>query len=1536
MTPTTKQECLMKTMLLRIKISVMILTLILGMIGCADPVKDINRVQPNLIAKSDLEGEWYMLQTVVDIPSTTYFTFVGETSALERVRWELQEDLLVAYRSYERLRGSSATSTQVPFDGQEAPVAAYRVINHVDIRREYNSSTGEQSNVISENTFDRPWFEREYVRVDWSSSVVPNFEMIAPISLMTPVYFEQEELGDVDSLYTEDDENGVMRYFDVTSKYFVEPDEYGCIYALYYLGVGDCASAEIKVRASFSRVPQTSTYEPFQYDDPLMSRFGYFRTEYYEYDEQRGVVDAGRRNLINRHDIWQRSYDEEGRLIPVEDRVAKTVPYYLNEGFPEDLEEAAKATMRQWNEAAVKGLAALSDQALSEVEELDGVAQVFTLCHNPVIEGDPSACGEVGTARRLGDLRYSTLHWVDIETMEGLLGYGPSAADPISGEIISGRAYVYGAAVNTYASYALDVIRYFSEQVSLSDLANGDNFTEQVLERLSARPLDHGRLRHPVASTQTVTLKQARSQARPRMDARPRRRDLRPHDGEAIQSRIEQAPQRPSALAAEMKRALEARALMSYDELPDQLKNFAKNLSPEILKRIQAHRKAAIARSADLVDMIAPDVEGIVRRYAEQYEPGQDDALWRILREEVFAAVAEHEVGHTLGLRHNFQGSYDSINYPDAFWDLKAENLKPVEDIQGLFDLNRLTEKQSTNAMRQLQYSSIMDYGFSWQSDLNGVGRYDVAALIFGYTSHLKPVKDCDIPAGDEKGSLADPCVEPVRGFVEVFKKNRGELGCAGHLLDPPTPEEQANGAPNFECTLPGVNAPKREYVRDRLDASGPSVAFNGFSYDDPGLPSVTLLERYHYTSFAQALPSLNELSDKGRKLMLYEDFLAQREQSNFDERILRVPYLFCSDEWESALLSCHAFDHGADPYELMQNKQYSYQAYYPFVNFRRDRPEFEVWMPLFTYFFRDFLPLSDIFQSWYVAPYGYDDLFDTSYEAAIIGGLNLLMNVMTTPPHGTFCENEKEQLVYLGDSPNLQSEDRADPNCVSGGRFIYLPPGEGRRHFSTYDPEAGYQFELKPEEAGHYWATLAAAWALFDTEAYLIGLDGDAGVYSIGFFDWFEDEFYSVFGDMLTDGFERFAPRALPVEEAQQGNTPRLARSRYLSSGSFYGFDPLTGQVAEDPAAPPSAGPVGLCEACEANNDCAGYTGFIGGTFCGSLDDETYVCLQDCTEDDAACPAGMVCDESKNCVPSSSNQSCAPFIGDCSPDYPLGSCDEGSTCRDGECFEPAEALIIESDPTFMLKTDIFWYGFIYTTSSFSTRFNDQFNVFRPGTPSQVIQSGEADVQTFTFTDPESGISYAATQPRCELGASGGYIGLCGTCEYSEDCKGYIDGYYGEVFCVDLDGGGEGTCVQDCTYDESLCGAGFTCDTDTGNCVSSFGACAEQVCSPTSPNGACEEGYTCYEGTCTELDVLSPQCDISGGLDTVGVKMVKHGQALAAEYLDASNALLNFEGNDAAYNTAISRFYRSRYYMRSHIELLETLRATYSIFGQIY
>src|SRR6185369_16257954 len=51
-------------------------------------------------------------------------------------------------------------------------VAAFAIRSHFDIRRAYNPQTGEQENIIEENTSDRPWFQRAYFRVDWSANLV--------------------------------------------------------------------------------------------------------------------------------------------------------------------------------------------------------------------------------------------------------------------------------------------------------------------------------------------------------------------------------------------------------------------------------------------------------------------------------------------------------------------------------------------------------------------------------------------------------------------------------------------------------------------------------------------------------------------------------------------------------------------------------------------------------------------------------------------------------------------------------------------------------------------------------------------------------------------------------------------------------------------------------------------------------------------------------------------------------------------------------------------------------------------------------------------------------------------------------------------------------------------------------------------------------------------------------------------------------------------------------------------------------------------
>jgi hypothetical protein len=1431
-------------------------------LGCAETVPDVDRTQGNLLRRSDLEGEWYLLQTVTKVPSTTGYLFEGETSRMERVRFRFEENTLVAYRAYALVPGASNPSAGVAFDGTENPVAAWPVLAYVDVERAYNSSTGEQSNVIEENTSDRLWFERDYVRVDWSQSQISNFDFIAPTREVTAVAsFTPEEQGGDEALHREVDAEGVTRYFDVLGRFLVEPDEEACWLTWAGWGVYDCTSAEIEVRTSVSRVPAAPTYEAFHYDDQLMSRFGYFRSERFTYDEQRGLTDVGREYLVNRHDIWKASFREDGSPIPMPEREVRTVPYYLGPNFPQDaeLEVAAQATMAQWDAAGRRAVAAAWGKAPSEV-----TTPVFVLCHNPVTDTDPEACGAEGFGPRMGDLRYSTLHWIDTDTVEGLLGYGPSATDPVTGEIVSGKAYVYGAAVSTWATYATDVLRFFNGELDTSTLIFGAHYADDVEDRLlgkeTTQPRAPGLDRVPVERPVTRSPR-ARTPARP---DRPKSA-LRPYDPAATHAKLEaarEAGHTPRLLNDEVKRALARRAGMDAEGFDP-----TETLSPEALRKVRDLRARMRARSADQIDMLEPNIEGLVRKYAGRTDY---DAVWRELRAEIFASTAEHEVGHTVGLRHNFQGSYDSLNYPDAYWALREETLAPIESLGDLYDQSQLTEAQRDGEMRQKQYSSIMDYGYSWANDLNGLGKYDSAAILFGYSAGTYAAEGalCERYPSVSAGS-DESCLAKLPGHVEVFKKKASDLGEAGAIL--------RRGEGNH-------------------------------TYDDSGLPSITALERWHYSTIAQAFPTLDHLSDAGRETMSYAAFALEKE-ANAEDRTVRVPYLFCSDEWEGGLLSCKVFDQGADPFEMTRTLIDQYRAYYPFVNFRRGRFAFDVVDPLYTYYGNVFLPLSDIFQSWYLAPYGFDPAFDRSYDLAINAGFDLHAEALTTPAYGTWCEGRDGRLIHLSDEPVLQGDPQVDESsCVDPARRWDVAPGEGRRAFSRYDADAGYYFEWKPLEAGHYWTTLAALWALVDPEAYAIGVEGDAGVYAISYYDWFPDEIDTLLGGLLATDYARFAPRVV-TEGAETAGETQSTRVVYTSAAPIYDaesgtyFDPETG-VPLSAELPDSAGPASLCDPCGVDTDCAGYDGRLGSVYCQPYAG-TRVCLVDCTEGQDACPDGTTC-FGGNCLPDG-RRTCADYVGDCDAEHPLGRCPVGRTCEAGICVEGAFAPVLEAEPTFSLTSDVLFYGFLYTTASYSTRFNDQMNVFRLGSPNQVV-SDPAVSETVTFTDPLRGITWAAVQPRCDVVAPPeGTVPACGACVVDAQCAGHTGRADGTI-CAALDGPeSPGTCLQRCTGGASECPAGTVCGDDL-------------LCRP-------PEGCAAPAARCTHL---SPR-------DTGGVSMVRRGQALSDRYEAALDAWYSYSGPDAELdNRLASAYFRAQFELTSHLDLLDTVNATYALFGRVY
>ena len=206
--------------------------------GCNEAQPPVDRVQPNVLQKSTFEGEWYFLQTVIDTPYSASYTFVGEQGPNEKIVWEIQEDFLIARRAYEHIDGSEiegiAGSTE-----HGAAIAMYEVESHFDIRRQYNTTTGEELNVLVENTTDRPWYDREYFRVDWSENLITNNSFLLAARLFDGIetesvaYYVQEGSDhphaptfEYETVLDEaGEEQQRSTYIDLVNKMFVRPTE---------------------------------------------------------------------------------------------------------------------------------------------------------------------------------------------------------------------------------------------------------------------------------------------------------------------------------------------------------------------------------------------------------------------------------------------------------------------------------------------------------------------------------------------------------------------------------------------------------------------------------------------------------------------------------------------------------------------------------------------------------------------------------------------------------------------------------------------------------------------------------------------------------------------------------------------------------------------------------------------------------------------------------------------------------------------------------------------------------------------------------------------------------------------------------------------------------------------------------------------------------------------------------------------------------------------------------------------------------------
>lgn len=1230
---------------------------------------DIDRTQPNKLPKSLFQGTWYVRQTVTDVPATSTASFVGEGggarwAAVEKIVWEIQEKYLIAWRAYEEVPGSNPAvdpnssifdtnprpgqePARNPDDYHDTPVAVFP-ISHFDIKRQYNAATGEQSNVIYEDTADRDWYERDYVRVDWAAEQVTSHDFLTKTIGAELQYYTQENEGGNDAfrLFTKADDGSDVRvsfenpknqpdasqvyYFDMVGNLFMEPAEItvnrgtrfewkapACILYQYLpqffpgaAGVS-CGPTQVKIRSSFLKVgPERLTYEPMVLDDRDMSKFGYFRTERLTYDRQRGFTESGRIQLADRHNIWEQSFetnedgsyvlDDKGQRVPLPmaDRTPKPIVYHLSPNYPVEMISVTEKIAREWNRAyrravaVAKGLMVDNSVSLDDIP-LDAVPDMFVLGYNGWVctdTDDGRDCVYDATQRvaELGDLRYNFIAWVAQDQMAGPLGFGPHGSDPETGEVITGTAYVYGAAVDRLSAYALDVVRLLNGDIDLNDHIDGSVVQDWV--NRNRNPFDPSRLSPELAN---LTLAQAREgflsgKKGAIMDALRQRSSTEP-------SRLDDLEVSPTWVQdrADLIRDTELEPLLVTEPIvraflpmvaPDQV-------SPDLTQPIALDDQTRAALSplswADIFTQVEPQrLDRASRRclwlpdfsdnatlgLAKHYQGRTDyDKIWQELRERVYEAVMEHEIGHTLGLRHNFAGSYDSVNYMDRYWDLREENLahERLSDITNFQDFltkalgqSAVTPTQIEGRMPEFSYSSIMDYAARFfVEDIHGIGKYDEAAILFGYGHHVEAF---DVPR----------YLQAQRDEVcEDFPNNpacTGSLENRANLVEDGMKQLLRERLSNCRSRFESQPVAASEYITEGSGWHYTQLPGELFGYEDivgqPNKSSAGYRFRKYVPWAAQrAALDAEEAGCEERietdSSMQEDDYIRYAELQDASlatERAVEVPYAFCSDELVGNKMSCQRWDEGADNWEQVNDKIDAYENYYFFTHYRRDNLRFSIPGAFGTVLNRYFAYFPGWYQNWFVDevfyPEDVDQTLDMMQIFAVYQGFNKLAEVMARPTYGKFA--------FQAGLGQWQASD-GNPETPVEGQEVLVSRGDGRLDYSLADPDGGYYFYQRTEEVGNFYDHLAATFAttLFST-ASSVGSDrADFRTFLVPYYLIFEDELTNLYEGLFLQDYDKYAPRMV---DGRVTYSPAASVRITFTDGHQELFDPKTWTTPE------------------------------------------------------------------------------------------------------------------------------------------------------------------------------------------------------------------------------------------------------------------------------------------------------------------------------------------------------------------------------------
>lgn len=471
------------------------------------------------------------------------------------------------------------------------------------------------------------------------------------------------------------------------------------------------------VHYSISLIPENPGYKPRVADD----RVGYFLTDYRDLGQYGTETNWVR--YINRWDIQKR--DPKLSVSPPKEPIV----YYVEHTVPVRYRRYVREGILQWNDAFRKiGI----DNAI-EVYQQDEV----TGAH---MDKDPE------------DVRYNFIRWLNNDIATAI---GPSRANPFTGQILD------------------------------ADVVLTDGWIRAFYNWYDERPLDMAQ----GLSARTLVWLEKHPEWDPRitmLDPLAREAELRKRDARAAAGDVDPADSRKDSMVAGRPEFEEAMRIAAGGDVDHDAPGHrcgmhcfaAQGLAMDMaFANMQLEMLGLIGEGASAQDAPKGDGPKGDGDKPKDDKPKEDqlDGVPESFVSVQLAHLVAHEVGHTLGLRHNFKAS--------SQYTLKEIN---SADIKG----------------KKAHAASVMDYiGTNFNVDpdavqgdycMIGIGTYDYWAIEYGYTfdDPAKVVAKVGEPGHmyltDEDTGGPDPLArrydfskdphEWAMATIELCKKLRGSL----------------------------------------------------------------------------------------------------------------------------------------------------------------------------------------------------------------------------------------------------------------------------------------------------------------------------------------------------------------------------------------------------------------------------------------------------------------------------------------------------------------------------------------------------------------------------------------------------------------------------------------------------------------------------------------------------------------------------------------------------------------------------------------